>query len=113
MEESKSSKKPLVVLIVIGIVLLLVFFTTGFFVIQPIGAIPEGITIWYFRAGLNLGFIESADGILLEETGEVSLFSRAAVMGNVVELIEDRIIVRLPYLKFLYKISTGGVEFEE
>jgi len=63
----------------LGLILLVLFFTTGFFVIQPIRAVPDGMTNWYFRAGLNLGFIESADGILLDSSGKVSLFGRAAM----------------------------------
>lgn len=111
-EEKKSSKLP-IVLLGLALILFLIFFTTGFFVIQPIGAVPEGVTIWYIRAGLNLGFIESADGLLLKESGEVSLFGRAAMIGKVVELIDDKTIVKLPYSNTMYRISTGGVEFEQ
>src|SRR6056297_1847504 len=110
--EQKKSKLP-VVLLVLAVILFLLFFTTGFFVIQPIGAVPDGVTIWYFRAGLNLGFIESADGLLLDGSGEVSLFGRAAMIGKVVELIENKTIARLPYSKAIYRISTGGIEFEQ
>lgn len=45
---------------------LLFYFSFGFFVIQPIGAIPDGATVLYFRPGLHVTFISSADGILLD-----------------------------------------------
>jgi hypothetical protein len=111
--EQKESNKALLIIGLIAVVLLIIVFTTGFFVVQPIGAIPEGVTVWYFRSGLDLGFIESADGILLDSKGGVSLLGRMTVMGEVISLIEGRTIVKLPYLKFMYKISTGGVEFEQ
>jgi hypothetical protein len=86
---------------------------TGFVTVQPIGAIPDGITIWYFRAGLNLPFITSPDGFLLKTTGQLSLMSRIMVLSTITDAIKDRIILRLPYSKFLYTISTGGKEFED
>jgi hypothetical protein len=43
-----------------------VYFTTGLFVIQPIGALPEGATVWYWRFDTSLPFISSTDGLLLE-----------------------------------------------
>jgi len=43
-----------IVLIMVGI-LFRIF--CGIFVIQPIGSIPEGATIIYWRSGLNLPFI--------------------------------------------------------
>jgi len=113
MEQKKNSNKSFIIIGLIAVVLLIIVFTTGFFVVQPIGAVPEGVTVWYFRPGLDLGFIESADGILLERMGKVSLLGRATVMSDVITLIEGRTIVKLPYLKFMYKISTGGVEFEQ
>lgn len=46
----------------------LIFFRVfcGIFIIQPIGAIPEGATIVYWRSGLNVPFIASADGLLVK-----------------------------------------------
>ena len=101
----------------VGIVLFLVlcgtfYFLTGFYVIQPIGAIPEGITIWYFRVGKNLPFITSPDGFSLKEFGSVSLMNRLASGAAISDSIKNRIILRLPYMKFLYLISTGGKEYD-
>jgi hypothetical protein len=90
----------------------LTYFTTGFFVIQPIGALPEGATIWYWRLDTSLPFICSADGLLLEKHEGVSLLGRAVALGAVARPIADRKIATLPYSRTLYLISTGGREFE-
>lgn len=102
--------KTIVIVFVVG---LLFYFSFGFFVIQPIGIAPEGATVFYFRLGLNVSFISSADGILIENDQSVSLFSRAIVLGTFAENVKSRKIVTLPYSKTLYLISTGGVEFDK
>ena len=94
---------------------LVLFFSLfcGIFVIQPIGAIPEGVTIVYWRSGLNMPFVASADG-LLETTGTgVSLLGRGVVLGGVAETIKSRELFRIPYFEFLYLISTGGKKYEK
>lgn len=98
----------------IGIILALcvcIYAFTGFFVVQPIGSIPDGVTVWYIRTGVNLDFIESPDGFL-QKHGDVTLLGRAMVLSTVYEQIEDKIILKLPYQHWMYKISTGGVEYE-
>ena len=89
------------------------YFTTGFFVIQPIGAVPEGATVWYWRLDTSLPFISSADGLLLEKELGVSLLGRAVALGAVAKPITDRKIASLPYSRTLYLVSTGGREFEK
>jgi hypothetical protein len=106
-------KKNFTWLIALVCVLLFFYFLTGFFVIQPIGAIPEGRTIWYIRVGFNLPFISSADGLLLKKDTGVSLLGRAIMMSRVIDLIDDKILLKLPYSRILYKVSTNGVEFEQ
>ncbi len=105
-------KKAYIAIGVFILLLVVIFFTTGFFVIQPIGAVPQGVTVWYFRVGTNLPFIASPDGLSLERTGEVSLMGRLVIAGQVSNLIKNKIILRMPYLKFMYLISTGGKEYE-
>lgn len=75
------------------------------FSIQPIGAVPEGATIIYFRLGLNTDFVTSADGISLKATGKVSLLSRGIVLAQFSKLIKDRKITVLPYSESLYRFS--------
>lgn len=78
------------------------------FVIQPIGALPEGRTVVITRL-TNLNFIDSADAFCDRKMGGVSLLCRGAVLGRVGQ--EAKILLRLPYSETLYGISTGGKSF--
>lgn len=105
----RKTTKGILITFVIALIL---YFSVGFFVIQPIGAVPEGITIMYFRMGLNTSFISSADGILLDNDQDVSLLARLVVLGKFGTIVNERTIVRLPYSQTMYLISTNGKEFE-
>jgi hypothetical protein len=79
------------------------------FVIQPIGALPEGRTIIVSRL-TKLHFIDSPDALCEREMGGVNLLCRAMVAGRVAQ--EATIIARLPYSSTLYGISTGGKYYD-
>jgi hypothetical protein len=100
-------------LISLAIILISFRFLCGIFVIQPIGAIPEGITIVYWRYDLNLPFISSVDGILQDTEGGVSLFSRGIMLGELSEPILEREIFRTNYSEYFYLKSTGGITYEK
>lgn len=101
----KSSK-----ILIISIVLSLIFIraTIGFFVIQPIGAIPKGTTIVYWRIGTNFDFVESADGLVQKTGAGLSLFTRGIALATAAEPVIEREIFRMPYSSFLYGLTTGG-----
>jgi hypothetical protein len=106
--------RTLIVLVVIFLLVeggLFFYFTTGFFVIQPTRALPEGGTVWYWRYDTGLPFISSADGFLVDTREGVSLLDRRFVLAALAELIAQLKIASLPYSKTLYLISTGGREF--
>jgi len=84
----------------------------GVFVVQPIGAIPEGVTIVYWRHGLNLPFISSPDGILENSGLGVSLLGRGMVLGTLADPILERELFRVRYSETLYTWSTGGWKYE-
>ncbi len=112
--DGKSRKsRALGVLLVLVVFGSFFYFGTGFFVIQPIGALPEGATVWYWRYGTKLPFVCSADGLLLKTQGGVSLLGRAAALAALAETIKERKIASLPYSRTLYLISTKGCEFEQ
>ena len=98
--------------LVTGLLLGAARLTLGIFVTQPIGAVPEGVTVVYWRVGLDLPFIVSADGMALEATGGVSILTRGILLGQLAETIADRRLANLPYSRWLYLRSTGGREFE-
>jgi hypothetical protein len=78
------------------------------FVIQPIGALPDGRTVVIARL-TNMNFVDSADAVCDRKLGGVSILCRAAVLGRVAE--ESSILLRLPYSETLYSISTGGKSY--
>jgi hypothetical protein len=85
----------------------------GIFVIQPIGAIPEGTTIIYWRTGMNLPFIASADGLLDKSGAGVSLLGRGMMLAKVAKPIKENEIFRIGYSETIYLWSTGGKKFEK
>lgn len=100
--------KFLVALVSGGILTLIFtqFFTI--FVIQPIGALPDGRTILLYRSG-QLQFIDSPDSICERIQGGVNLICRAGALGIVKP---ENIVARFPYSRTLYLISTGGKEYD-
>lgn len=80
----------------------------GVYSIQPIGAIPDGATAVVWRED-GEPFFNSADALCLERLDGVSLLCRAMAMG---QAPTDRIIVRMPYWRWAYLQSTGGLEFD-
>ncbi|MDM5138235.1 hypothetical protein OB959_00275 [Aeromonas bestiarum] len=94
-------------LIISSVILLLVlaFFQITLFVVQPMGAVPEGKTLVILRMN-KMHFIDSADAMCEREMNGVSLLCRGITMAAVVN--KGTIIFRLPYSDFLYKLSTNG-----
>ena len=79
------------------------------FVIQPIGAVPEGKTLVISRMS-NTKFIDSADAICERTQGGVSLFCRLGALGGTLK--NAHIYLRLPYMQWLYQISTNGKDYD-
>ena len=79
------------------------------FVIQPIGAVPQGRTLIITRLN-TMQFIDSADAWCERRAGGVSLLCRGAVMARVAD--QASILGRLPYSETLYKISTEGKSYD-
>lgn len=77
--------------------------TTSLVAVQPIGAIPDGVTLWVWRSG-QMNFFDSPDAICNRASGGVSLLCRGIVLGT----MRDRVIARLPYSETIYLWSTGG-----
>jgi hypothetical protein len=95
--------------LVLLLALILVVFATStqvsIFVIQPIGAIPEGRTIVISRMS-NTRFIDSADAVCMHVQGGVNLICGAAILGAIGR--EAYLYARLPYSQTLCLWSTGG-----
>ena len=98
--------------IVLGILLIiLVVARPGVFTIQPIGALPEGLTFVYHSRTSPFPLFSSPDALCLEIQGSVTVMCRLSAMSASGHLT-DRIILRLPYSRWAYLRSTGGLEFD-
>ena len=111
--ERKRRRGCLIIVIVLFVLSLAFWFLVrpGVFTIQPIGAIPEGITVIYHSRNPQMPFFSSPDGLCLDIQGSVSLICRMASIGAAEE-ITDRVIIRLPYIEMAYLLSTGGATFD-
>lgn len=103
-------KKKVIIFISIFILFSIIFSQITLFAIQPIGAIPEGKTLVILRLN-KTNFIDSADAMCVRELGGVSLLCRMGMLSAVSE--KSIILLRLPYIEMLYKISTNGKEFSK
>lgn len=73
-------------------------------VIQPIGAIPEGVTV--IVAGIEgVRMVDSPDAICARKHGGVSLLCRGATAAAIAR--NGKILLRLPYSETLFRF-TGG-----
>jgi hypothetical protein len=107
-----ASRRTRFGLIAGGVVLLLTavaYFNITIFVLQPIGAVPEGRTLVLWRKSEVLRFIDSADAICQRQHGGVSMLCRIGALAGTIE--HNPIIVKLPYMPWLYSVSTGGREY--
>jgi len=107
-KKNSGRRRPLVILLLLGCCMFAIFTQVGLYTIQPIGAIPDGVTAVVWRAS-DEPFFNSPDAQCLAIQGGVSVMCRAAALGAAPV---ERIIVRLPYMESAYLLSTGGQSFD-
>lgn len=100
--------RALIFVVFISILLVLVASQITVFVVQPIGAIPDGRTLILERTSATK-MIDSADAMCERLQGSVNLLCRGMILGEVVQ--NTKIYARLPYSEWLYLLSTGGVTY--
>ncbi|MGQ3211104.1 hypothetical protein [Shinella sp.] len=101
----KSILLPLAALLV-GITAVIWLGGVRIIVIQPIGALPNGVTA--IVAGLsNVNLLDSPDAICNRHEGGVSLLCRGREAAAIAE--KGNILLRLPYSETLYRM-TGAPE---
>ncbi len=103
-------KRTLVLIFVFVVVSVLASTQVTFFVVQPMGAVPEGRTLLISRLRSST-FIDSADAMCERIQGGVSLLCRGMVMGQVGQ--NATVYLRLPYSATLYQLSTGGKVYDK
>lgn len=101
-------KKYYILLIALFIAIAIGLTQITIFVVQPIGAVPDGKTLVIWKLN-KMNFIDSADGMCKREMGGVSLFCRGAMLSTVTT--HSKILLRLPYSETLYSISTNGSKY--
>ena len=72
------------------------------FVVQPIGAVPDGVTLVISRMN-KTKFIDNADAMCRRELGYVNLLCRGTALGSIAKNAE--IYSRLPYSELLFEFS--------
>lgn len=102
-------RRKIILLVTLAALVTVAYTQVTFFVIQPIGAIPDGRTLLIWRTG-KLKFIDSADALCNREVNGVSLLCRISVLGAVAK--NSTILMRLPYSETLYLVSTGGMTYD-
>jgi hypothetical protein len=98
----------LILVVLVVVVALIVVSQMGFYTVQPIGTLPQGVTLLVWRAS-GEPFFNSPDAVCLKVQGNVSLLCRGLALGKAPV---DRIILRLPYMEWAYLNSTGGKKFD-
>jgi hypothetical protein len=106
--EPTKSKTKIIIAVIIIVLLIILLSQMGFYTIQPIGALPDGVTLLIWRTSSN-PFFNSPDAVCLKIQQGVSLLCRGLAMR---QAPVDRIILRLPYMDWAYLISTSGQTFE-
>lgn len=100
---ARMSNRTLVAMIaVLGVGLAVWLTGLRVIVIQPIGAIPKGVTA--VVVGLkNVNLIDSPDAICNRKNGGVSLMCRAVTAAAIADA--GTILVRLPYSETLFRLT--------
>jgi hypothetical protein len=98
------------------------YWCLGLFIVHPLGASSEGSTYVYWRPGSELPFISSADGLLLDRAGSkkqgeakpdaITPAARGEALSKTSDVVIQRQILKLPYSRELYLMSTDGVELD-
>ena len=83
---TSAHRRRVAVIVAIGVIAVLALVSTQItvFVVQPIGAVPEGRTVVMSRL-TNTKFIDSADATCLRIQDGVNLLCRGMVLGRVLD----------------------------
>ena len=112
-----TKKRFTVATIFIALLVGVFYLCCGLFIVHPLAVSSNGTTYVYWRPGTSLPFICSADGILLDQsssqkTDSIIPATRGAALSKISDLVIPRRILKLPYSRELYLLSTGGIELD-
>lgn len=107
-------KKFLITFTVVGVVLFITWATTFVGVVQPMGILSKGKTIWVWKPDRliieeDIPFFCSAKGMTLAKTGELKLWDRGMAHITLARIVSDgTVLIRLPYIDSLHSYTLNG-----
>ncbi|MDO9087127.1 MAG: hypothetical protein Q7U53_13050 [Anaerolineaceae bacterium] len=109
--QSPQKKKKIIYVVLFFLVLLAAIFLSrpGVYTIQPINAIPDGMTVLYILREAEVPFYTSLHPECAYSATNVSLMC-TAMLRTAFENFSGRIILRLPYNHAAYLKGSDGVE---
>jgi hypothetical protein len=111
-KQKKKGKGCVFFIVIIALLIIAwVIIRPGVFSVQPIGGLPDGVTFIYYSRSSEMPFFSSPDGLCLQMQGNVNLLCRGVALASASNLT-DRMIIKLPYIRWAYLQSTGGQEFD-
>ncbi len=111
LQRPKKSYVGLIIPLVIVFILAMawVIIRPGVFTIQPIGNMPQGVTVIYFSRAPGVPLFSSPEGLCLKSQGSISLDCSMVALNTAAEL-SNRIILQLPFNQWAYLKSMSGVK---
>jgi hypothetical protein len=92
-------------LILILVILFVIIYTRiSLYTIQPMGVVPDGVTLVVWRDP-GKPFFDSADATCLRAEGTVTLLCRG---GAISDALNGQHLLSLPFWNWAYLQSTGG-----
>ncbi|WP_243367428.1 hypothetical protein [Fundidesulfovibrio soli] len=98
-------------LLLLPVAVILASLSLTFFVIPPIGGLPEGRTLVILKRE-KTRFIDSPDAFCARERGSVSPECRATVIEGILDQGNGPVLLTFPYIRWPYLLNTGGAEYE-
>lgn len=95
----------------VGALAILAYTQLTIFVVQPLGAVPDGRTLIIWRRE-ETKFIDSADAVCEREMGGINLLCRGAVLSGIAGENGGGILLRLPYSETLYLMSASAMKYD-
>lgn len=84
----------------------------GIVIIRPVTGTESGATIVYWRFNSRMPFLCSIDSLLVEKTGDYTIFERGLLLSYMAKPLQKRCLVRFGFSKYLYLLSTGGKDYK-
>lgn len=99
----------IILILIVFLIAIIPFLRPGVYTIQPVDALPDGVTIFYLFRPSGVPFFTSLDPGCYYSPTSVSLICNAMVRSKLEEL-SGKILWKIPYNHSAYLKGSGGVE---